>query len=87
MPVPEALSGFVRRSFCRVPPVIATVPEEVRTAFVSVRLITVGVITAASLVPVMLTVTVLVVPSALVTVMTSLYTVPATNSLCAVLVV
>ena len=47
---------------------ITSVPLVVSTAFVSVRLTTAGVMTAASLVPRMLTVIVLVVPSAEVTV-------------------
>ncbi|UUZ49635.1 hypothetical protein LP420_05155 [Massilia sp. B-10] len=47
-------------------------PDAVRTASVSVRFAVAVLMTAASLVPTMLTVIVLVVPSALVTVKTSL---------------
>ncbi|UUZ49634.1 hypothetical protein LP420_05145 [Massilia sp. B-10] len=52
--------------------VIVRLPDAVSTASVSVRLTVAVLMTAASLVPRMLTVIVLVVPSALVTVNTSL---------------
>ncbi|UUZ49637.1 hypothetical protein LP420_05180 [Massilia sp. B-10] len=51
---------------------MVSVPDAVRTASVSVRLVVAVLMTAASFVPRMLTVIVLLVPSALVTVKTSL---------------
>ena len=66
---------------------MVSVPDAVRTALVSTRFSVAVLITAASLVPVMLMVIVLVVPSADLTVKVSLRVAPAARSLCSDLAV
>ncbi len=66
---------------------MVSTPLVVSTLLLSISVTLAVLMTAASLVPKILTVTVLVVPSVLATVKTSLYTAPPANSLCAELAV